>query len=184
MNGGRSEAKREAEALGLSHRVRWDEADGSAWSDGAFDVVICIGASHAFGGLEGTLSAIRGHLRSGGQAVVGDGIWEQPPTRAAQEALQAAPNDFPDLAGLVQRAREHHFEIGYGHVSTLEEWDDYEWSWTGSLVRWALNQPSGSDHQAQALTAAREHRDAWLNGYRQQLGFVTLVLLDQEPSTP
>jgi SAM-dependent methyltransferase len=179
-----ADAKREADNRCLSDRARWVEADASAWSEGAFDVVICVGASHAFGGLEGTLSAVRAHLRSGGQAVVGDTIWEQRPTRAAQEALQAAPDDFPNLAGLVECAHEHQFEIGYGHVSTLEEWDDYEWSWTGSLVRWALDQTPGGDEQTQALTAAREHRDAWLKGYRQQLGFVTLVLLDQERSTP
>lgn len=30
----------------------------------------------------------------------------------------------------------------------------------------------------QALSAARGHREAWLRGYRQQLGFATLVLHD------
>jgi hypothetical protein len=62
----------------------------------------------------------------------------------------------------------------YGHVSTIEEWDDYEFSWTGSLARWALDHPDDPDAK-QALEASAEHRDMWL-GYRGVLGFVTLVL--------
>ena len=76
---------------------------------------------------------------------------------AAQEALEAGPDEFPDLAGLVDRAVAAGFEVVDGHVSTLEEWDDDEWAWTGALVRWALQQPPGSDDGAAALQAAREH---------------------------
>ena len=175
-----AEAEREAARRGLSGSVRWVESDGADWKNGTFDIVICVGASHIFGGLDRTLSALRTHLRPGGQVLLGDTIWERPPTRAAPEKLQAGPADFPDLAGLVSHVRERNFEIGHGHVSTLREWDDYEWSWTGSLVRWALDQTAGSQRQTEALSAAREHRDAWLNGYRKQLGFATLILIDHE----
>jgi SAM-dependent methyltransferase len=175
-----AQAERETVLRGLSGRVQWVESDGATWGDGLFDVVICVGASHVFGGLDGTLSAVRTHVRAGGQVVLGEAIWEGAPTRAALERLEAGPEDVPDLPGLVDRAREHNFEVGHGHVSTLQEWDDYEWSWTGSLVRWALGQTAGDERRTQALTAAREHRDAWLRGYRRQLGFATLVLLDDE----
>ena len=60
------------------------------------------------------------------------------PSTAAQQALGARPGDFPTLAQLVTRFGEHGFEVGYAHVSSAEEWDDYEWSWTGSLVARAL----------------------------------------------
>ncbi|MGZ4508677.1 MAG: hypothetical protein ACXVX0_15645, partial [Blastococcus sp.] len=66
-------------------------------------------------------------------------------------------------------------EPGFGHVSTAAEWDDYEWSWTGSLATWALTEAAD---RAGALEAARTHRRQWLEGYRGQLGFVTLVLHD------
>jgi len=173
-----AEADREAARKGLSGSVRWIESDGADWTNGTFDIVICVGAGHIFGGLDGTLSALRTHLRPGGQVLLGDAIWERPPSQAAQEALQAGAEEFPDLAGLVRRVRDHNFEIAYGHVSTVQEWDEYEWSWTGSLVRWALDQATGSQRRTEALSAAREHRDAWLNGYRKQLGFATLVLID------
>ena len=168
----------ETDRRAVADRVRWVQADASSWSDGLFDAVFCVGASHAFGGLDETLQAVRSHLRPGGQVVLGDSIWERPPSQSAQDALQATPDDFPDLAALVRRAVDAGFEVVAGHVSTLEEWDDYEWSWTGSLTRWALRQPATSPDRAEALAAARSHRDAWLHGYRQELGFVTLVLTD------
>ncbi len=172
-----SAAERTAQR-GLGDRVRWIETDAATWSDGLFDVVLCVGASHAFGRLEDMLVAVRRHLRPGGQALVGDTIWEGTPSAAALVALEASPEDLPDLAGLVRTTREHGFEPSYGHTSTLAEWDEYEFSWTGSLVHWALREALTTEDRDQALAAAREHRDAWLGGWRGQQGFATLVLHD------
>jgi len=82
---------------------------------------------------------------------------------------------FDDLAGTVDQVVAAGWTPVTGHVSTRRELDDYEWSWTGSLTEWALDNPGHPDAAA-ALTLAREHRDGWLRGYREVLGFVTLVL--------
>jgi hypothetical protein len=124
------------------------------------------------------LAGVRRHLRPGGQALVGDMIWEGVPSEAALAALEVAPADLPDLPGLVRSTREHGFEPSFGHVSTTAEWDAYEFSWTGSLVDWAVRDAPTTEDRDQALAAAREHRDSWLGGWRRQLGFATLVLHD------
>ncbi|MEJ5913678.1 hypothetical protein [Pseudokineococcus sp. 1T1Z-3] len=80
--------------------------------------------------------------------------------------------------GFLADARAASFEPGFGHVSTQAEWDDYEWSWTGSLVDWALHEAPTDDDRQQALSTAREHRRQWLGGYRGVLGFATVVLHD------
>ena len=167
------------DARGLADRVRWVQADAQGWSiDEPADVVLCVGATHAFGGLDGTLAAARRFLRPGGRLLLGDGIWAAPPSPAALAALEMAPEDMPDLAGLVDRVQAAGWEPGYGHVSSLAEWDHYEFSWTGSLTAWALHEaPSEAEREA-ALAIAREHRTAWLRGWRQHLGFVTVVLHD------
>ena len=81
---------------------------------------------------------------------------------AAACALDATAEDFHDLAGLVALALKHGYEPVHGHVSTLEEWDEYEWSWTGSLTDWALDRGRDPGDREEALAAAAEHRDAWL----------------------
>ena len=126
---------------------------------------ICIGASHAFGGLAPTLSAVRRHLRPGGQVLLGDALWERPPSAAAQEALQAGPDEFPTSPDCSPDPRRR-LRAGHGHVSTLGEWDDYEWSWTGSLTEWALREAPSQAERAEALAVAQQHRDEWLLGYR------------------
>jgi hypothetical protein len=63
----------------------------------------------------------------------------------------------------------------YAHISDAAEWDNYEWSWVGSLTEWALDNPGHPD-AAEARALAREHREQWLRGYRNVLGFATLLL--------
>ncbi|MEW2444271.1 hypothetical protein [Micromonospora marina] len=115
------------------------------------------------------------HVDPDGILMAGEGFWQVPPTPAALAALGAKPDDHADLAGLVDAAEQAGWTPVYGHVSDVAEWDDYEWSWTGSLTEWALDNPGHPD-ATDALAAAREHRDQWLRGYRGVLGFVTLVL--------
>jgi SAM-dependent methyltransferase len=171
-----------AGARDVADRLSWVEADAATWQpEGAHpvaDAVVCVGASHAFGGLAGTLEAIGGHLRPGGRALLGDATWEREPSAAAQRALGARPGDFPTLAQLVPTLEASGFEVGYAHVSSAEEWDDYEWSWTGSLVAWAQHEGRSPADREQVLAAARTHRREWVEGYRGELGFVTAVLHD------
>lgn len=148
----------------------------------ACDLVLCVGATHVFGGLEGTLRAVDPLVAPDGAVLVGEGFWERPPDRAALTALDATPDDFRDLAGTVELVEQNGWTPVFGHVSEPGEWDDYEWSWTGSLTRWALDHPDAPDAEA-ALAAAREHRGGWLRGYRGVLGFVCLLLRRRPPRT-
>jgi cyclopropane fatty-acyl-phospholipid synthase-like methyltransferase len=172
-----AEARSRATVRGLSDRVAFEQADASSWSGEGFDAVLCIGATHAFGGLAGTLSAVRGYLRPGGRVLLGEGFWEAPPSERALRELGAEPGELPSIDGLVEQAQDAGYEPGYAHLSTTTEWDHYEWSWTGALTEWALTEaPEGE--RAEALELAREHRRQYLAGYRHELGFASVVLLD------
>jgi SAM-dependent methyltransferase len=165
-----------ANARGVADRLTWHEGDAAAWWDGGHGAVLCVGASHAFGGPAEMLDAVATHVAPGGRALVGDGFWEGQPSVSAQEALGAGPDDFPTLTELVDLAEGGGWAVTYAHVSSAGEWDDYEWSWTGSLTEWALRPDTDPGDRAHALDAAEQHRRAWLEGYRGELGFVTLVL--------
>jgi cyclopropane fatty-acyl-phospholipid synthase-like methyltransferase len=168
-------ARAAAERAGIGDRLSLHHQDADEFtSSHPYDLVFSVGAAHAFGGLLPTLQAARTHLAPGGSVLVGDGFWEREPD---QETLDAgfAPNEYADLATTIDRITGDGWLPVYGHVSTLEEWDDYEWSWTGTLTRWALDHPDDPG-QEEALKAAAAHREAWLRGYRGTLGFVTLLL--------
>ncbi|MBP1783014.1 MULTISPECIES: SAM-dependent methyltransferase [Micromonospora] len=165
-----------AAVRGLADRLTLHERDARSYvPDGDYDLVLCVGSTHAFGGFGETLELAGRHVNADGVLMVGEGFWQVPPTPQALAALGAKPDDHTDLAGLVAAAEQAGWTPVYAHVSDAAEWDDYEWSWTGSLTEWALDNPGHPD-AAGALATAREHRDQWLRGYRGVLGFVTLVL--------
>jgi SAM-dependent methyltransferase len=170
-------AERAAVRLGVADRLELHAMDAREYADaGPFDVVLCVGATHAFGGPLPALEAARERLAPGGRVLIGEGFWERAPDETALRALGGADrDDYADLASTVDRITAGGWTPVYGHTSTLEEWDDYEWSWTGSLSGWALDHP-GHHSAAEARTTAAGHRAGWLRGYRGVLGFVTLLL--------
>lgn len=181
---GFARVREQAEQEGLSQRFQLVRADAREWSaPGLFDVVLSVGATHAFGGLAPTLAAVGEHLHPGGRVLLGECFWEQPPTPHVLDLLGAEITDYGDLAATVETAASNGWIPLQGHVSTLSEWDEYEWSWTGALARWALEHPDDPDSE-QVMTTSIEHRRAWLAGYRGTLGFVTLLLgrSDRYPS--
>lgn len=187
-------ARADAASRGLAERLSFVQADASNWTAStgnpstgsgepppAFDAVLCVGVGHVFGGPAATVAAARRHLAPGARVLLGEGFWEGPPDRGVLEALGATEDELTDLPSLVAVVGEAGFEPGWGHVSSTEEWDDYEWSWTGALAAWSLTEGVGAE-AAEALELARSHRRAWLGGYRNRLGFLTVVL--REAGTP
>ncbi|MFB7666770.1 SAM-dependent methyltransferase [Kitasatospora sp. NPDC056138] len=174
---GLAQAQQAAAALGVAQRLGLHHQDAREFSGpGPFDAVLCVGATHAFGGLLPALAAIDRHLAPGGLALVGEAFWQQEPTGAALAGLGGmSATDYDDLATTVDRVLAAGWTPVYGYVSSRPELDDYEFCWTGSLASWALDHPDDPD-STQAAAVAAEHRAGWLGGYRDTLGFVTLVL--------
>ena len=103
----------------------------------------------------------------------GDGIWQRPPAEALIELLDGS--SLTDLAGTVDQAIEAGFrplEIG---SATPAEWEAFE---SGFLADWEEWLVDNSEHSEAANTRARSdaHRDRWLRGYRDVLGFCYLIL--------
>jgi hypothetical protein len=167
-------ARGTAESRGLGDRVRLECADAAGWSDRA-DVAIVIGASHAWGGTRAALYAVRPLLGARGLLLLGEGIWEQPPPAAALVALDARPDDFTTLDGLVDLCLERGYRTVARSTATLDEWDDFESCYLAGRERWLVRNPDAL--QAGEVRAGIDaHRNGWLRGYRGILGFAYLTL--------
>jgi SAM-dependent methyltransferase len=165
-------AREAASNLGVQERLvlHRQEAADFASSD-SFDLVLSIGATHAFGGLLPTLAAARKQLAPGGRVLIGEGFWDRDPSHEAVEML----GDFTDLATTVDHVVADGWTPVYGHVSTRQELDNYEWTLWGTLASWALDHPADPD-SSQALALATTRRAEWLRVYRDTWGFVCMVL--------
>ena len=171
-----AETQREFADAGLGGQVRLHAGDAAEFgSTDPYDLVLCVGATHAFGGLLPTLEATRRHLAPGGAVLVGEAYWREQPNARTLEVFGGGEDPYSDLAGTVDQVVADGWTPVYAHASTRHELDDYEWCWTGTLARWALDHPEDPD-SADALKASAQHRDEWLRGYRAPFGFVTLLL--------
>ncbi|MGP2439393.1 SAM-dependent methyltransferase [Streptomyces sp. JW3] len=165
-------ARRAARDRGVAERLVLHHQDAADFAPvPGFDLVLSIGATHAFGGLLPTLAAARAHLAPGGRVLIGEGFWDGTPSPRAVDLL----GDLTDLATTVDRVVADGWTPVYGHVSTRRELDDYEWSCWGALAGWALDHPAGPD-SAEVLATATARRTEWLRGYRDVFGFLCLVL--------
>ncbi|AVZ76969.1 SAM-dependent methyltransferase [Streptomyces lunaelactis] len=170
--GSLAHAREAASNLGVHERLVLHHQDAADFaSTHAFDLVLNMGATHAFGGLLPTLAAARKHLAPGGHVLIGEGFWEREPSPEAVEML----GDFTDLSTTLDHVAADGWTPVHGHISTRQELDGYEWAWSGSLAAWALDHPADPD-SFQALAAATTHRSEWLRAYRDTWGFVSLVL--------
>lgn len=141
----------------LDRRVRFVARKAADWR-GSADRAMCIGSTHAFGGLEPTLRALAAIVPANGRALLGEGYWATEPTAAAAELFGDA------IPGPLGAVRETCITNGWriNHVSTasLDEWDEFEATARAGLA---------TEH-AEARKAEYE------SVYRGVLGFAYLVL--------
>jgi cyclopropane fatty-acyl-phospholipid synthase-like methyltransferase len=96
----------------LDQLVDFTQADVAAWR-GTADRVLCVGASHAFGGTEAALTALTQVTASGGRLLFGDGYWASTPSPAAVEIFG---DSVPYLPRLLEASRAAGWRVI--HMST------------------------------------------------------------------
>ncbi len=147
---------------GLHERVEFVEAAAETFVDLA-DLVLCVGASHAFGSPADALHRLRQSVAPGGRVLYGVAFWRAEPTSAALEAI----GELPLLDDVRAAARAAGFRIELDEASTIGEWDAFEEGWRAGLE-------ASADPGAVAFAAQR--RREYEEGYRSAIGFSWLVL--------
>jgi len=141
----------------------------------AFNVAFCVGATHAMGGLSGTLATFRRLLVPGGIAIVGEGHWLRAPDAEYLAFLGAKHDDLLDHDGNLALARDAGFDFVSALVSSKEDFGAFEDRYAANVERFVAEHPDDPDADA-FLTRIRAWRAAYLRWGRDTLGFALYVM--------
>ena len=139
------------------------------------DVVICIGADHAFGTQLDALEALWGLVNPGGRVLFGSGFWERTPSASEAASVGMTPKSLSDLGSLVDMAVALGFRPLFTQTANRDEWESFESGYLADYETWLVDH----NHRPEAETIrvkADTHRTEWLTGYRDVLGFAYLTL--------
>lgn len=138
---------------------------------GSFDLGVCIGSTHALGGLEVTLRTLKDLVKKNGFILVGEGYWKQTPSPEYLEALGGADeSECKSHADTVMAGEELGLIPIWSYVASDEEWDEYEWLYSSSIENYGLENPDDPDVDAM-LERIRSWRRTYLKWGRDTLGF-------------
>lgn len=162
-----------ADERGLAHRVTFLEGPAATVAAEPADVVVCLGSSQAFGSSTDALHRLYHRVRPGGRLLYGDAIWERPPTAELIEQLSGQA--ITDLAGMVEEAIRAGFRPLAIGSATRPEWEEFESGFLADWEDWLVRNAEKPD--ARHVRAGSDaHRNRWLRGHRDVLGFSYLIL--------
>jgi SAM-dependent methyltransferase len=166
-----ADARRHVQEAGLDDRIEIVEGDAEAYplESGAFDAVLCLGASFVWHGLEGTLAALEPAVRSGGHVVVGEPFWNVWPLPEGVDDLGYVP-----LRETVARFEAAGLALVTLIASSTDDWDTYESLHWRALEEWLAANPD--DPGAPSIRERHERsRDEYLRYERALLGWAIFV---------
>ena len=119
-----------------------------AMSKGSQACAICIGSSHALGGLEPTLSEMSRVCGPGGDLVVGELYWRTTPPDALLAEIGMASADLSSLQGTVAAGEKLGVTAQDCITATPDQFRSYELTQFESGMRWARLNPHHPDAEA------------------------------------
>ena len=164
--------RQRAQACGALERLRLLEVDIADFKPDpeCFDLTAMLGGGGIGGGIAGICTTLAGWTRRGGYVLIGEGYWVQPPAPEYLAHLEATADEFRDHRGNVRAGVDAGLIPLHAFVASPDEWDEYEWKYSRSIERYALEQPGDPDVPAM-LERIRCWRDGYLHWGRDTLGF-------------
>jgi SAM-dependent methyltransferase len=160
-----------AEAARRGLDVEFTEADAANWHGNA-DRVLCVGASHAFGGTGEALKSLASAVPPGGRLLFGDGFWEGEPTTAARGIFG---DEVQSLPGMLEACRSAGWRVIHLSTADQREWDDFESTFRAARQEWLLANP-GHPRAAEIRDWLDSREREYVGVYRGVLGLAYTVL--------
>jgi ubiquinone/menaquinone biosynthesis C-methylase UbiE len=173
-DGAIEEAKRKAAGRIPDGQISFINQDAKEAIDslagGEYALGICIGSTHALGGLEATLSALKKCVKKGGYILIGEGYWKQKPSQDYLLALGAEESELKTHEENVKAGEDLGLIPLWAIVSSEDDWDEYEWLYSMSIENYCYDHPEDPDCPAM-LARIRTWRRTYLKWGRDTLGF-------------
>ena len=142
----------------------------SAQKAESFDVVSCIGSSHALSDAATAIDVMIKVCKPGGHIVLGEGFWKRSPDRAYLEVLGGTENDLGTHRDNVTLGTGRGLIARGAWVSSGADWDQYEWAYARNIEDFAAAYPDDPDHAAM-IEKSRSWRTTYLTWGHDTLGF-------------
>lgn len=168
--------RRNAAARGLSERVTFVEGPAREYA-GTADLVLSVGAFHAFDTIAEALRQLRRRVNPGGCLLFAAELWERTPTPEQLAGMWpgATADDCTYLPHLVDEALAAGFRPLRIETATRSEWEDFESGLAAGREDWLLSHPGHPESDA-VRDKLDKQRNFWLRGHRDVMGFAYLTL--------
>lgn len=136
----------------------------------SFDVVSCIGSSHALGDKHRTLEQMSRLVISRGHILLGEGFWKQRPSAAYLAALGASEQEMDSHDFNQSLGAGHGLQLVWCAAATDQDWDAYENGYAANIERFVQEHPSDPDAPAM-LERSRQWHKLYQEHGRATMGF-------------
>ncbi len=171
-----SSAHEQAISEGVANRLTFLEGAALDFDPdpASYDVVLCIGASFALGGLEAALGWMRQAMHPEGVLAIGEPFLNGASLPKAVRSAWSEANTFSDLATVAAHFPRHGLELHGLIAASPDDWDRYESPKWHAAYAWAAANPDHPD-RAELLERVAQSREAYLRWERHYLGWGIFV---------
>ena len=144
--------------------------DLGAFDEGAYDLVVCLGASHAVGTVREAIERLVCLVRPGGRLLSGEGFWAEPPAPEYLAWIETEVHELPQLGGLRAMYAAAGLVIETEACATRADWVEYEAAHAANIRAYAAARPDDSAAKC-LLDRSRHWQEGSARWGRETLGF-------------
>lgn len=169
-------ANARAVELGVADRLSFSQGDAEFFqTDERFAVVSCLGAMWFAGGLDQSLTRLRGWASDDALILVGHPYWIEEPPDGAYEAFDPDRTENATLIGTLDRFEQQGLHLVEMVLADGDSWDRYDAAQWWTVNTWLRADPDDPDHAA-VRGCLRTWQRRYLEYGRRYLGWGVFVL--------
>ncbi|MBS0191955.1 MAG: class I SAM-dependent methyltransferase [Phycisphaerales bacterium] len=123
----------------------------------SFDLVSCIGSSHALHDVLRTLEHMARVVTRRGHILLGEGCWKKEPDPAYLAALGASESELTTHEANEKLGAPHNLRLVWSTTASDEDWDAYENAYAANIETFARENPQDPDVPAMLERSRRWH---------------------------